>query len=78
MAAWTLEEAQAKLTLWLAAEDAVAANQSYVVDTGGNRRELTRANLAEIRRSINFWRKEVTRLESGGGGGPKIRYINPV
>jgi L-arabinose isomerase len=79
MAAWTLEEAQEKLATWMAADDAVAQGQSYVIDIGGNKRELTRANALRIQNSINFWRREVERLSSGqGGGGPRVRYVNPV
>lgn len=79
MAAWTLEQAQEKLATWMAADDALATSQSYEIDLGGNRRRLTRADAAEIQNKIKFWRREVDRLDSGqGGGGPKIRYINPI
>jgi len=79
MAAWTLAEAQEKLALWMAADDALATAQSYEIDIGGNRRRLTRADAAEIQDKIKFWRTEVERLSSGQGGtGPKVRYINPV
>jgi len=79
MAAWTLAEAQEKLALWMAADDALATAQSYEIDIGGNRRRLTRADAVEIQDRIKFWSREVERLNSGqGGGGPKVRYINPV
>ncbi|MCB0260635.1 MAG: hypothetical protein KDE62_13090 [Calditrichaeota bacterium] len=79
MAVWTLEQAQEKLATWMAADDALATSQSYEIDLGGNRRRLTRADAAVIQEKIKFWRREVDRLDSGqGGGGPKIRYINPI
>ncbi len=77
MAGITLEVAQARLELWLAAEEAVAvAGQSYSIDTGGTRRTLTRADLPEIRKSIDYWQKQVSRL-SRGVPGPSVRYVVP-
>lgn len=79
MAAWTLAQAQEKLALWMAADDAIAQGQSYSIDSGGNRRQLTRADGDLIRRNIEFWRREVNRLQSGSGGsGPKIKHITPL
>jgi len=71
MAGITLAQAQAKLTAWMAADDAVAAGQSYSI--GG--RSLTRANAAEIRNNIEFWDRKVQRL--GGSGGIRCRYGAP-
>ena len=61
MAGWTLEEAKIYLKAWLDAELAVTTGQSYKLE----KRELTRANLSEIKDRINFWRREVESLESG-------------
>lgn len=63
MADITLAQAQAKLQTWLDAEDRIARAQSY---TTGDGRTLTRANLAEVRRELAFWRNEVRRLDRGG------------
>jgi hypothetical protein len=63
MAGITLEQAQAKLDAWMAADDAVAGGQSYSI--GG--RSLTRANAAEIRANIEFWERRVIRLSNGSG-----------
>lgn len=77
MAGITLEKAQEMLTLWLAAEEAVAVTgQSYTINTGAGSRTLTRANLSEIRTSINYWQQKVSRLEAGRSG-PRVRYIAP-
>jgi uncharacterized small protein (DUF1192 family) len=71
MAAWQLEEAREHLKRWLDAEMAVAMGQSYRIGS----RELTRANVADIRERINYWRREVERLESGRSG---IRVLRGV
>lgn len=70
MAGITLAQAEAQLTLWLAASEAVATSQSYDMDG----RKLTRADAREIRESVVFWDKQVKRLTRGGirvrGGTP--------
>jgi hypothetical protein len=67
MPAWTLEEAQAKLTEWKAAETRVAQNQAYTIyGAGGTGRAMTMANLAEIRGQIEYYSNLVTKLERGG------------
>lgn len=69
MAAWTLEEAKARLKMWLDAEAAVAIGQAYQI---GSRR-LDRANLYQIREEILMWKKEVEELESLGRAGARRR-----
>jgi len=73
MPAWTLEEARARLQMWLDAEAAVATGQSYQIGT----RNLTRANLNQIREEIQMWRREVVRLESqqNGKSFPRSRRV---
>jgi len=70
MAGITLAQAEAKLTTWMAADDAVANGQAYTIDG----RTLTRANADEISRKIIFWDKQCKRLSRGGlrvkGGTP--------
>lgn len=60
----TLETARKKLDLWLDAEDAVAAGQSYTIGS----RSLTRASLPEIAKRIEYWGALVSKLESGVKG----------
>ena len=67
----TIEEAQETLRLWLDAERAVATGQSYKIGT----RSLTRANLADIRESIQFWRREIARLEAKHTGARVFRAV---
>lgn len=60
MAGYTLETAKEHLNAWLTAELEVTTHQSYSIGT----RSLTKANLAEIRKQIEFWRNEVAKLEN--------------
>lgn len=62
MAGITQAQAEAQLALYLAAEEAVLANQSYTI----NGRSLTRANLNEIQAGITAWDRRVQRLSRGG------------
>lgn len=55
-----LETAREHLSAWLSAELEVATCQSYTIGS----RSLTRANLSEIRKQIDYWNNEVARLES--------------
>lgn len=63
MAGLDLATAQAHLDEWISADLAVAGGQAYTI--GG--RSLTRANVAEIRKNIDYWNKWVQRLTRGGG-----------
>lgn len=60
MAGYTLETAKKHLQEWLEAELKVTSHQSYGIGS----RNLTRANLSEIRKEIQFWNNEVAKLEN--------------
>lgn len=60
MAGYTLDTAKRHLEAWLEAELEVTTHQSYTIGT----RSLTKANLAEIRKQIQFWKNEVEKLEN--------------
>jgi hypothetical protein len=75
MPAFTLVQAQAQLDAWLAASLAVATSQSYEITVEGNTRKLSRADAGEIRRQIDFWRVEVTRLTPAASRRPRSRTI---
>lgn len=60
MAGITLETAQKHLDAWLEAEMAITTGQSYTIGS----RTLTRANLTEIRNTIDYWNKKVDTLEN--------------
>ncbi|MFA6575126.1 MAG: DUF6148 family protein [Nocardioides sp.] len=69
MAGITLAQAEAKLTLWMAAEDAVAnRGQAYSIEG----RSLSRANLAEIRDAIDYWDRKVNELTAVAGRGRRV------
>lgn len=60
MAGITLETAQKHLDAWLEAEMQVTNAQSYTIGS----RTLTKANLTEIRKAIEYWQQKVTILEN--------------
>ena len=66
MAGITLTQAEAQLTLWIAASTAVASGQEYEISTGSGNRRLKRADAGEIRQQIDFWDAKVKELSSGG------------
>lgn len=75
MAGITLEVAQKHLEEWLEAELSVTTGQSYTLGS----RTLTRANLTEIRNSIDYWNKKVIALDNikKAGGRNKIKRVVP-
>jgi uncharacterized protein DUF6148 len=75
MAGITLAQAEAKLTLWMAANDAVAAGQEYEIDTGSGSRRLKRTDASEILTQIKFWDNLVKTLSGGTTG--RTRYLVP-
>lgn len=75
MAGITLAQAEAKLTLWMDAEEKVAAGQSFTIEVDGTRRELRRADLSEIRRTIDYWNSKVVALSRRASGRSNSRYL---
>jgi len=78
MAGITLAQAEAQLALYLAAEAAVLAKQSYEIDTpGGGRRKLTYADLDMIQAGIAAWDSRAKALGStiAAGGSGRLRTI---
>ncbi len=63
MAGITLAQAEAKLTDWMAAEDALQVSQSYRLQSG---HQVTKADLDMIGRRIEYWNRMVQRLSRGG------------
>ena len=55
-----LETANKHYRAWLAAELELPTEQSYSIGT----RTLTRANLAEIRKQIEFWENKIIELKN--------------
>lgn len=75
MATISLKTAQKHLDAWLEAELAVTNAQSYTIGS----RTLTKANLTEIRNSIEYWSGKVTQLENlqKNGGRNRIKRVVP-
>ena len=69
MAGLTQADAEAKLALYLTAEEKVLQGQEYQI---GSRR-LKRADLAEIREGITYWNGLVQKL--GNGNGARVRGL---
>lgn len=70
-----LEIAQKHLDAWLEAELEVTTHQSYTIGS----RSLTKANLSEIRKQIEYWTSEVAKLENieKRGGRNRIYRVVP-
>ncbi len=68
-----LTTAQQHLDAWLAADLAVATGQAYKI----GQRSLTRADAAEIKKSIKYWQAQVARL-SRTGAGMRCRQAVPI
>lgn len=68
------EIAEKHLEAWLEAELAVTSSQSYTIGS----RSLTRANLSEIRKMIEYWTREVDRLENLMSSGGRNRMYQGV
>lgn len=60
MAIFTKELCQRKLNTWLAAEESVATGQRYQIGT----RMLTRADLDEIRKEMEYWAGKLAEAEA--------------
>lgn len=73
MAGITLAYAETQLQLWLDADTAVAAGQSF---SFGNR-SLTRVDAAEITRKIDYWNVKVQELSARAQGYSRTRYVVP-
>lgn len=74
MAGITLAQAEAQLALYLAAEEAVLAKQSYSIAG----RSLTMADLASIQAGIKIWNDRATALGTTAEGRGRLRTIVPA
>lgn len=71
----TLDVARNHLSIWLKAEESVAiGSQSYKMGT----RSLTRADLGEIRRQVQFWETKVLDLQNKTAGRGRSRGYRGV
>ncbi|MFI2133010.1 DUF6148 family protein [Lysinibacillus fusiformis] len=72
--AFSVQEINKRLQMWLDAEEAIANGQSYSIDN----RRLERANLAQVREQIKFWKKELIQAEEKLSGRSKRRVMRVV
>lgn len=61
MSYFNKEKIEAKIEMWSEAEAAIATGQSYKIGS----RELKRADLAEVRKQIEFWEGKLMAVERG-------------
>ncbi|HGE7088403.1 TPA: DUF6148 family protein [Klebsiella aerogenes] len=70
--AFSLTEAQEMLSVWKEAYRAIAiGGQAYKMGT----RQLTRADLPEVKRQLDYWRNEVERMTAGTRRGPRVKRV---
>ncbi len=74
MAGITIEIAKEHLNIWLEAERIVATGQSYTIGS----RTLTRANLNEIRKTIDYWENKVSAIEKSNKNNGRNRILRVV
>ena len=68
---FTVEECRKHLQEWLNADYALATGKSYQIGT----QNLTRANAAEVKERIAYWRRELEIAESYGRKRKFYRFI---
>ena len=73
-----LQVAQAKLAIWLEADDALATGQEYSIDLSGTRRTLTRVDAGIVHKNIIYWQTRVNRLSGSGSAAPRVRNFIPL
>ena len=73
MAGITLQQAEAKLQLYLGAIDKIIIGQRVEIDG----QSLTRANLADVERALQFWDTKVKELSSSASGRRRVRTVAP-
>lgn len=64
---FTSAELDSQVTAWKAALTACAGGQSYRISSGGADRMLTRSDLPEIRRTLEWLQGERVKLSVGSG-----------
>lgn len=73
MAGITLEQAEARLAEYLAAESAVLSAQDWTL----NGKRVTRADLAAIQAGIKLWDERAKALAGSAAGRSRSRVVAP-
>ena len=74
MTIFSKELCERKLNTWLAAEESIATGQSYQIGT----RMLTRADLDEVRKEMEYWAEKLAEAEAEdktGGRNKAYRFV---
>lgn len=74
MAVFSKELCRQRLKIWLAAEEAIATGQRYQIDD----RSLTRADLYDVRKELEYWAGKLAEAEAEEQGGGYIRAYHIV
>jgi hypothetical protein len=74
MAGITLEQANARLQVYLDAEAAILAKQEYRIGP----RSMKYADLAEVRAGIEVWNRRVKEISNRAGNGGRGRSFTPT
>lgn len=69
-----IEIARHHLNAWLEAELELTTHQSYKIGS----RSLTKADLGQIRKQIEFWQNRVAQLENAEKRGGRNRVVRAV
>lgn len=73
----TVAYAEEQLGVWLEALNTVSKGQEYTIGGIRNGRQLRRADLPEIRKTVDWWEAKLAQLRSGEGSGIRIRRAIP-
>ena len=67
--------AQTHLDAWLAANLALATNETYTISTPSGSRSLTRADQPAVRSEVNYWQRtlQTLRAEAAGVANPGVK-----
>jgi len=68
---WTLDQARQHLNAWMSADLALATGKEYRIGS----RMLQRADASEVKKQINFWACEVSKLQ---GRTKRTRSVIPI
>ena len=71
MAVFSKELCRQRLKIWLAAEEAIATGQRYQIEG----RSLTRADLYDVRKELEYWAGKLAEAESEEKNGA-VYYTN--
>lgn len=74
MAIFSKELCRQRLKIWLDAEAAIATGQRYQIEG----RSLTRADLYDVRKQIEYWAGKLAEAEAEEQGGGYIRAYHIV